>query len=136
MGTEFEVLREIFVERHFAAGWLGMAFGVISGAVMGLFFHREDWLGGYGSYPRRMLRLGHISFFGLGMVNFLFALTAAQIGLAAAFLPDASLALILGAATMPVCCGISAIKKDLRHLFPIPVMSVITGLVCLFLSWP
>jgi len=36
----------------------------------------KNWLGGYGSWPRRMLRLGHIAFFGLGIINLAFALTA------------------------------------------------------------
>ena len=38
------------------AGWLGMLAGVLSGAILGLFFHREDWMGGYGSYRRRLAR--------------------------------------------------------------------------------
>ena len=49
------------------AGWLGMLLGVLSGAIIGLFFHREDWMGGYGSYRRRLTRLGHISFFWAGV---------------------------------------------------------------------
>ena len=60
---------------HINVGWLAMLLGVASGAVIGLFFHREEWAGGYGSYRRRMLRLGHISFFGIGILNFLFAMT-------------------------------------------------------------
>ena len=43
--------------------------------VLGMFFHGENWLGGYASFKRRMYRLGHISFFGLGAVNMLFCLT-------------------------------------------------------------
>ena len=39
------------------AGWLGMFLGVVSGAVIGMFFHREDWMGGYDSYRRRLTRL-------------------------------------------------------------------------------
>ena len=45
--------------------WIGFLLGCISGAVLGLFFHRAEWLGGYGSWRRRMLRLAHISFFGI-----------------------------------------------------------------------
>ena len=26
--------------------WIGMLLGVVSGAIIGLFFHREDWMGG------------------------------------------------------------------------------------------
>jgi hypothetical protein len=69
------------VRLHLFATWLGLLAGVSSGAVMGLFFQREDWLGGYGSFPRRLIRLGHVSFFGLGLINALFALTVAFISL-------------------------------------------------------
>ena len=55
--------------------WIGMLLGVVSGAIIGLFFHREDWMGGYNSFRRRLTRLGHISFFGLAFVNMGFALT-------------------------------------------------------------
>src|SRR5689334_13549500 len=90
------------------AGWLGMLAGVLSGAVLGLFFHREDWMGGYGSYRRRLARLGHIAFFGLGFLNLIFAATSAQLPLAGNDLTIASWALVLGAATMPLCCFLSA----------------------------
>ena len=119
------------------AGWLGMLAGVLSGAVLGLFFHREDWMGGYGSYRRRLARLGHIAFFGLGLLNLAFAATAAQLPLTARTLNIASWALILGAVTMPICCFLSAWRKPLRHLFPIPVLSVTTGLLAILIGgWP
>ncbi|HXR49058.1 MAG TPA: hypothetical protein VN784_16610, partial [Candidatus Limnocylindrales bacterium] len=52
--------------------WLWILLGFVTGMALGLFFHHENWLGGYGSFKRRMYRLGHISFFGLGAVNLLF----------------------------------------------------------------
>ena len=55
--------------------WLWILLGFVTGMVLGMFFHGENWLGGYGSFKRRMYRLGHISFFGLGAVNLLFCLT-------------------------------------------------------------
>lgn len=119
------------------AGWLGMLAGVLSGAVLGLFFHREDWMGGYGSYRRRLARLGHIAFFGLGFLNLIFVATASQFPLTGQDLTIASWALILGAATMPLCCFLSAWRKPLRHLFPIPVLSVTTGLLAILIGgWP
>jgi hypothetical protein len=118
-------------------GWLGMLAGVLSGAVLGLFFHREDWMGGYGSYRRRLSRLGHIAFFGLGFLNLIFAATASQLPLSPNALSTASWALIVGAATMPLCCFLSAWRKPLRHLFPIPVLSVTTGLLAILIGgWP
>ena len=117
------------------AGWLGMLGGVASGAVIGLFFHREDWMGGYTSFRRRMTRLGHISFFGLGFLNMMFALTASMVALPPLALRLASLGLILGAVTMPVCCFLSAWRKPLRHLFPIPVAGLSIGIVALLAGW-
>jgi predicted membrane-bound dolichyl-phosphate-mannose-protein mannosyltransferase len=113
------------------AGWVGMLGGVLAGAIAGLFFHRDDWLGGYGSHRRRLVRLGHISFFGLGFLNLLFALTAAPLRLAGTAVAIASPALLAGAATMPACCYLAAWRKPLRHLFPIPVLAVLTGVLAI-----
>jgi hypothetical protein len=117
------------------AGWVGMLAGVLSGALIGLFFHRDGWFGGYGSFGRRMLRLGHISFFGLGFLNLFFALTADKLGLTQPYLRIASIALVVGAISMPLCCFLSAWSKPFRHLFPVPVLAVLTGIVSLLMGW-
>lgn len=116
-------------------GWMAMLGGVLSGAVVGLFFHREDWMGGYGSYRRRLMRLGHIAFFGLGFLNLIFAATSAELSLRGAYLATASVALMIGAITMPVCCFLSAWHKPLRHLFPVPVLAVTTGIFSILVGW-
>lgn len=114
-----------------------MLAGVLSGGLVGLFFYRDDWMGGYNSWRRRLTRLGHISFFGLGFINLLFAATAAQLPLHGVWLQVASIGLILGAITMPACCFLSAWRKPMRHLFPIPVVSVCTGIVAILIGgWP
>lgn len=111
-------------------GWIGMFLGVLSGAVLGMFFHREDWMGGYASYRRRLSRLGHISFFGLALVNFCFAFTQSLMPLAAPFAKVAMISFIVGAATMPTVCFLSAWRKPFRHLFFIPVGGVSIGVIC------
>lgn len=115
-------------------GWLGMLGGVLSGAVIGLFFHREEWMGGYGSYRRRLMRLGHIAFFGLGFLNLIFAATSAQLLLEGRWLATASWGLIVGAIAMPVCCFLSAWRKPWRHLFPVPVIAVTTGILAILIG--
>lgn len=115
-------------------GWVGMLAGIVSGAVIGLFFHREDWMGGYSSYRRRLTRLGHISFFGLGFLNLFFAMTARDLGMAGSWLAVGSWALMLGAVTMPLCCFLSAWRKPWRHLFPVPVLSVTAGILSILLG--
>jgi hypothetical protein len=108
----------------FTAAWIGICLGCAAGAVQGLFFHREDWLGGYSSWPRRMMRLGHISLAALGLFNLAFALTAMSLGIAASLTTPAWL-LLIGAITMPVLCYLTAFWKPFRHLFFIPALSVI-----------
>ncbi|HEV2719739.1 MAG TPA: hypothetical protein VG323_06945 [Thermoanaerobaculia bacterium] len=109
-------------------GWTSMAAGAISGAAIGLFFHRPDWLGGYDSLPRRMLRLGHIAFFGLGIVNVLFALSAAAMALSPSWVRFAGVAFALAVPAMPACCFLTAWRPRFRLLFPIPVAAVLGGL--------
>ena len=109
------------------AAWVGFLLGCVAGAVTGLFFHKNDWFGGYASWPRRMIRLAHISFFGIGFINLAFALTARALGLEAG-LQGISLLLIAGAVTMPTVCYLSAWKPGFRNIFFIPAMSVTIGI--------
>jgi hypothetical protein len=115
------------------AGWSGFLAGAITGALMGLCFHREDWLGGYGSFPRRMIRLGHIACFGLGLINILFALTAVTLP-PLAVTGVASMLLVIGMITMPLNCFLTAWKKPFRHLFFVPAGSTLGGIVGLLIA--
>lgn len=109
------------------AAWVGFLLGCVAGALAGLFFHHSGWLGGYASWPRRMIRLAHISFFGIGFINLAFALTAKTLGLDAG-LQSTALLLIAGAVTMPAVCYLSAWRTAFRNLFFIPAMSVTVGI--------
>lgn len=114
---------------NMVVGWLGMLAGIGSGAVIGLLFAREDWMGGYAAFPRRMVRLAHISFFGLGFLNILFSLSASQLALGAPALRVASAGLIFGAITMPTVCLLTAWRRAFRHLFALPVLAIIAAVV-------
>ena len=107
--------------------WLWLLLGFVSGMVLGLFFRGENWLGGYASFKRRMYRLGHISFFGLGAVNLLFCLTVQNFSLAGQLVSVASWAFIVGAITMPVCCVVMAHFPKAHLIFAVPVVSLIAG---------
>jgi hypothetical protein len=107
--------------------WLWILLGFVTGMVLGLFFHREQWLGGYTSFKRRMYRLGHISFFGLGALNLLFWLTLQRISEPGLLAGTASWAFMVGAVTMPVCCGIMAHFPKAHLIFAVPVVSLILG---------
>jgi hypothetical protein len=113
------------MQSNLLAAWVGILLGFLSGLVLGLCFHRENWLGGYSSFKRRLYRLAHISLFGLGAVNLFFYLTARTLA------PDsliafASSAFIIGAITIPICCVLMAHFPNTRFLFALPVLSLIT----------
>jgi hypothetical protein len=117
------------------AGWIAMLAGALSGAIIGLFFHREEWMGGYSSFRRRMTRLGHISFWGLGFMNMLFAFSVKALEPSTMDLRFASGAFILGLVTMPLCCFLTAWRKPFRYLFPVPVAAVVAGIVAFLIGW-
>jgi hypothetical protein len=115
-------------------GWLWILLGFLWGMVMGMFFHDETWLGGYTAFKRRLYRLGHVSFFGLGVVNILFGLTmqgSTSLDSAARF---AAVAFLVGAITMPACCVLMAHFPKTRFLFALPVVSLIAGAVLTLLE--
>lgn len=108
-------------------GWLWVLAGFVSGLFLGLGFHREGWMGGYGSFRRRLIRLGHVSFVGLGFLNILFALGTPRTVLGEPFLSVASWSLVAGGVTMPLCCGLMAWRRGFYPLFAVPVISLVLG---------
>jgi len=74
-----------------------------------------------------IIRLGHISFLGLGFLNILFAHSLGRIRLESSLLAIASWSLIVGAMTMPICCGLMAWRRSLQPFFAIPVISLLVG---------
>lgn len=109
------------------AAWIGFFLGCLAGAVPGLFFHETDWLGGYASWQRRMIRLAHVAFFGIGFLNLAFALTSRTLGIETGLRTTSAL-LVIGASAMPAVCYLSAWKREFRHLFFIPAASVTIGI--------
>jgi hypothetical protein len=111
-------------ELNILVAWLGILCGVLGGVVQGLLFHRDDWLGGYGSWARRLMRLGHVSFFGIAFLNLAFAWTVGQAGWRPAH--DApGIALAAAEGLMPLVCFLAAWRQPMRRLFFLPVGCVL-----------
>ena len=111
------------------AGWAMLLAAFVMGAVLGLFFIRENFLGGYASWRRRLLRLGHIALAALGILNMVFALA----GLPAPGswqATGAGAGLIAGGVLMPAVCFLSAWRTGFRHLFFIPVLLLMAAVLC------
>lgn len=120
---------------HLMTGWIAMLLGVVVGAMIGLLFHDDNWAGGYQSWRRRMMRLGHISLFGIGFINLMFGLTLRAVTVPDSHAGVASVAFVIGMVTMPLCCFLAAWRKPFRHFFPVPVVSILVGIVTLLLGW-
>lgn len=115
------------------AGWSLLLAAFLTGALLGLFFTRDDFLGGYFSWPRRLLRLGHISLAALGILNILYSL--APLPGSHAWQPQAaSLGLIVGGISMPLACFLAAWNKKLKPLFAIPIASLVTPVVLVLMN--
>ena len=121
------------VKTNLLAAWFGIFLGIIAGLIQGLFFHDDNWLGGYTSWKRRMVRLGHISFFGIAFINLAFAMSIQYFGFKEIYMWTSTL-FILTAIAMPLVCYLSVFNKNFRHLFAIPVFFIIIGTVILIMG--
>ena len=119
-------------QMNLVLAWLWIAAGILVGFVFGLSFHREEWLGGYTSFKRRLYRLAHVSFFGLAIINLLFYFTVQRLGSPGPNINLASWGFAIGAVTMPVCCFLMAHNPRLRAIFLVPVLTTL-GAACITL---
>lgn len=111
---------------NWTVGWVLVLAGFGVGALLGLSFHRDDFWGGYASFRRRIVRLGHIALEALGMLNLVFALSPwppPGTPLAAA----ASTCFVVGGAAMPAVCFLTGWRKPFRHLFFVPVLALVAA---------
>ena len=111
---------------NFYFGWGWILAGFLSGAAIGLRFHDATFLGGYDAFPRRLVRLGHICFVALGMLNVLFGLSPVAAGARGT---AASLFFVAGAVLMPAVCFLTAWRAAFRRLFFVPVTTLVIAVV-------
>jgi hypothetical protein len=109
-------------------GWSLLLSAFATGALIGLFFHRDDFMGGYGSFRRRIARLGHIALAALGIINVVYSLSPWPVeGTRDALV--ASYGFAAGGVAMPAVCFLSAWRAGFRHLFFIPVTALIVAAI-------
>lgn len=119
----------------FTAAWAGILLGFVVGSAMGLRFYDPQWLGGYASWPRRMLRLGHLCLVALPLLNLASLFFLTHFHLASRSVNVFLGLLLVGQVSMPLVCFLSAYKLRFRYLFPVPVVSLIAAMLgMLYLS--
>src|SRR2546423_11267121 len=105
-------------------GWGFLLLGFLSGAVIGLRFHREEFLGGYTALRRRMVRLGHICFVALGILNVVFALSPVTDSRAGRV---ASVGFIVGATGLTTLRFLTAWREGFSRPFFTPGGALVHG---------
>lgn len=120
-------------ERNRAIGFASLLTGVASGMVLGLWSFGgplpvPDQIGEYGDLPRRFLRLGHIAFFGLGIINLALAGHCRQLAFTPPGRRRALQLMNLGNIGLPPLLIAAAWVPSLLYAMPLPVICVFTAL--------
>lgn len=115
-------------------GWTCLAVGVGTGLVLGLWSFDGPvavpaWIGAYGDTSRRLVRLGHIAFIGLGILNILLGRELPRSALGAGGRRIASLAMNFGNIFLPLALFAAGAYRPLKLLMAPPALSVFLALV-------
>ena len=99
---------------NISGGWILISAGIFSGMVIMPVFLKDSLLGGYASFKRRFIRLGHIAFVVLGIINILYGLMG----------QGESLPLLIGAVGMATGCIISGFWEPFKYVLVVPAVLV------------
>ena len=116
-----------------AVAWTSLSLGAASGLVIGLWSFggpvpEPSWVGGYTELPRRLLRLGHIALFALGMINFMLTRQLAGSGLGAGTTRLALAAMNVGNVLMPALLFAAVLRPEVKYLLALPALAVALAL--------
>lgn len=112
---------------NIAGGWCLISIGIFLGMVIMPVFLKDSLLGGYGSVKRRLIRLGHIAFVVLGIINILYGLMD----------KGNSLPLLIGGIGMASGCIISAFWDKYKFVLVVFAVLVLYGTANMALmQWP
>lgn len=119
--------------RNRTVAWLSLVLGVASGLLLGLWSFGGPvdvpvWLGDYDSVSRRLVRLCHISFFGLGVLNLLVAHELPRCSLQIEAKQTALIAMNVGNILLPLTLLGAAIYQPVKYAMGLPGLSVALAL--------
>lgn len=114
-------------------GWISLTVGAGTGLVLGLWSFSgpvpvPEWLGEYNDVSRRLARLGHIAFFGLGILNILLAASLPRTVLSRGQFRTAQVAMNFGNIGLPTSLFAAAIYHPLKYLMPFPATAVFVAM--------
>ncbi|MDA1193445.1 MAG: hypothetical protein O3A46_17350 [Candidatus Poribacteria bacterium] len=127
---------------NIAFGWVWMNFGFLTGLLMGMKAEQfglnkldvgPTWMGGYDSVPRRLLRLGHIAFIMLPVLNILYGNHIDAAHLPVVWKKTGSAAMIFGGIGVPVLCLLAVAVRPAKRFVGIPATAVL--IANLIIAW-
>jgi hypothetical protein len=95
--------------------------------VMGLRAEGENWLGGYSSVTRRFLRLAHVAFIALSIINILYGKEIASVNLDDTLKNIGSALMIFGAVGVSIGCISAAFIRKTKYFLPLAATSLLIG---------
>lgn len=112
-----------------AIAWISLSIGALSGLFLGLWSFGgpipvPEMIGDYDTLPRRLLRLGHIAFFGLGILNLLLARQVSLSSMSDASARQALMAMNFGNILLPLSLIAAAFFEPLKYFMSVPALSV------------
>ncbi|HEX5071119.1 MAG TPA: hypothetical protein VFV78_12960 [Vicinamibacterales bacterium] len=114
-------------------GWASLAVGIATGLIMGLWsfdgpVHVPAWLGEYGDTSRRLARLGHIAFIGLGLINILLSHELPKSALSDRARQIASRHMNFGNIVLPIALFAAAAWRPAKYVMAVPATAVFVAL--------
>jgi hypothetical protein len=108
--------------------------GIATGLVMGLWsfdgpLAPPSWVGEYGDTSRRLLRLGHIAFIGLGILDILLANELMRSSLHPRRRLLASRLMVAGNVGLPIALCVAAVWRPFKYVMGVPAMCVFVAMV-------
>lgn len=115
-------------------GWIWMCIGFIFGMILGMWAEGETWLGGYVSLKRRYLRLAHVAFIALPIINILYGKELSSSILPVSVARLGSLLMIIGAIGIPLTCISATFFRKTKYFLPLPASAVLVGTVIIAIN--
>jgi hypothetical protein len=114
-------------------GWFSLVVGIATGLVMGLWsfdgpMATPAWLGEYADTSRRLARLGHIAFIGLGLINILLAHELSHSALGTRARRIASRHMNFGNVVLPITLFAAAAWRPAKYAMAIPATAVFVAM--------
>jgi cytochrome b561 len=115
-------------KRNITFGWIWILAGLLVGALMGMWSFNGPMpspVGDYASLGRRMLRLSHIAFIALAIINILYGYEIDRLKISKRLRSIGSRSMIYGAALIPLLLIGAVFFEPLKYLTTLPAVLVI-----------